>query len=105
MSIDAVWSGLQSRLHPGVVIPNWTRDNGLIGDDFTVVEIRPSYVAVASPGAKGIQRIRAGEFEKVAPVWDQYVSGGLPRHEVRDMTRFSKYVISILRWANTEAAE
>ena len=28
--------------------------------------------------------------------WDDYCAGECPRHRLRDMTRFSKYVISIL---------
>ena len=36
------------------------------------------------------------DFAAVWAHWDDYCAGEFPRHRLRDMTRFSKYVISIL---------
>ena len=51
---------------------------------------------VDSPGADNIQRIPEEDFAGVYEHWDAYNGGAFPRHRLRDMTRFSTYVISIL---------
>ena len=47
-------------------------------------------------GAMNLQRVRREDFAAVLAHWEDYCAGECPRHRLRDMTRFSKYVISIL---------
>lgn len=53
-------------------------------------------VVVDTPGATNLQRVPREDFAAVWAHRDDYCAGELPRHRLRDMTRFSKYVISIL---------
>lgn len=81
----------------GEEIKNWTIHGGYLGDSFRVFAIRPGYVEVEAPHARTIPHIPRSEFEKVDRLWDDYVSRRMPRHAIRDQTRFSKYIISILQ--------
>jgi len=85
-----------SNLRVGERIRNWTIHSGYIGDDFEIHKVGDAYVEVQSPGAETIQHIPLADFAKVGHVWEGYVSGKLQRHVIRDKTRFSKYIISIL---------
>lgn len=83
-------------LRAGEEIKNWTIYSGYRGDAFRIVAVTPTYVEVEAPRAQTIQHISRSEFEKVDPLWDDYVSRRVPRHAIRDRTRFSKYIISIM---------
>jgi hypothetical protein len=92
------WNYIQNYLRPGTAIDNWAKYSGLLGDQFTVTRVTPNEVEVDAPNAKNIQHVRRDDFERVYDIWDQYVAGDYPRHWIRDFTRVSKFVISILKW-------
>ena len=93
---------LQSRLKSGTKIPNWTADRGLLADEFPVSEVCDDRVTVDSPTAKNSQHIPMGQFELVDNLWRNYESEKTKRNEIREKTRFSKYIISILNWLEHE---
>jgi hypothetical protein len=99
---DRAWSELVARLRAGTEIRNWTRDHGYIGGDFRVVAIDHGSVVVAAPGAENLQTVGKGEFAKVFELWRGYSRGDVRRQDLRDVTRFSKYVISLLHWLEGE---
>lgn len=102
MNQQGIWRDLEARVAAGVTIPNWTAANGYIGDPFSVVGLRTGYLDIEAPGAEYIQHIPRTDFERLWAVWDEYKSGRLLRHELRDMSRFSKYIISLLHWLEQE---
>lgn len=93
---DVVWEQIQREIAPSDTIRNWTRDKGYLSDDFTIEAVEARFVKVNSPGAATIQHVAREEFAKVYEHWNGYNAGTVRRHELRDITRFSKYVISIL---------
>lgn len=102
MPFTATWNALQARLAAGTTIPNWTAANDLLGDAFTVTAVAPDHVEVNTPGAQNVQWVPIADFEAVYNVWEPYCRGRVGRAEVRDRTRFSKYVISILHWLEAQ---
>ncbi len=38
------------------------------------------------------------DFQKVYAIWSSYSQGQTGRAALRDATRFSKYIISVLHW-------
>jgi hypothetical protein len=98
MEIESFLSTIQTQLAPGTDIPNWTVDKGPLGDSFTVVSVSHKYVDVVTPAGKNVQHIPMNDFETVAKLWQRYINKEIGRNVVRDRTRFSKYIISILRW-------
>jgi hypothetical protein len=99
-----VWAELQRRLHAGLSIPNWTVANGYLGDEFQIERVIPKAVWVDTPGAKQLQYVPRVAFAKVLPLWPGYKVGGVRRMDLR-ITRFSKYVVSILNWLEQEVGE
>ena len=98
MPFTATWNALQSNLKAGTSISNWTVANGLLGDTFTVTAVASGHVEVDTPGAQNIQKVPSTDFQTVYNLWQRYCNQQVTRPEIRDATRFSKYVISILRW-------
>lgn len=98
MAFSSTWNALQKHLAVGTRIPNWTAANGLVGDDFTVVALENTHIDIGTVGAENLQAVPRGDFEIVYCLWNGYVQHRTKRHEIRDRTRFSKYIISILHW-------
>lgn len=98
-TFDSVWSRIQKNLKPGTSIKNWTMLKGYLGDTMKIMGVRGGYIEVDAPNANTTQHISKEEFEKVWDIWPDYKGGKFPRYQIRDMTRFSKYIISILHWA------
>ncbi len=102
MAFEDIWRSIQARLNEGVIIPNWTRDKGYVGEPFKIVRIKEDVVEVEPPGAKNIQKIPRQDFQKVYEIWDDYCRGKIRRSEIGGLTRFSKYIISILHWIENQ---
>lgn len=98
MSFPVFWSELQARLKVEAPIKNWTLAKGFLGDIFRIAAVTADGVKVDSPRAKNLQHIQKGDFEVMYNNWDAYCSGKLRRQELRDLTRFSKYTISIIKY-------
>jgi hypothetical protein len=101
-TFDSVWTRLQSSLKPGTSIKNWTVLRGYLGDTMKIVCVRSGYIEVDAPHASTTQHISKVEFEKVWEIWPDYKGGKFYRNQMRDVTWFSKYIISILQWAEQE---
>jgi len=41
-------------------------------------------------------KIKKHSFQNVYPIWEKYIKGNFPRQEIGNITRHSKYIISIL---------
>jgi hypothetical protein len=100
MSFKKTWSYIQSNLHAGQLIDNWTKDGRYYIKQLSIVRVRPGKVIlIKSPNAKDVQRIPQDDFKKVYDVWSQYKASTFPRRRIRDdLTRFSTYIISVLHW-------
>jgi len=92
------WNYIQNNLKPGMLIDNWTKDRKYLGDQFTILKATPTEVQVDAPNAQYTQHAPRNDFERVYDIWGQYIACTYPRHKIRDFTRFSKFVISILKW-------
>ena len=102
MPFTATWSALQQHLNPGINVPNWTADKGYLGDSFAITSLDSNYISVNTPMAQNIQTIPKDDFSVVYDLWADYCRDIVKRHEIRDATRFSKYIISIFHWLETQ---
>jgi hypothetical protein len=93
---------LLATLNEGTEIPNWTIDGGLRGDMFHIISASLRQVTVETPNARHLQKIPMGDFAAVYELWNGYCRGTVPRSEIRSVTRYSKYIISIYHWLETE---
>jgi hypothetical protein len=99
---ENLWNFLQRKLKPGIEIPNWTAYGGYLGDSMTITDIHHNSIEVKAPKARNVQHVPKKDFENVWRIWSDYKIQKVKRYELRDMTRFSKYVISILKWYEEE---
>ena len=98
MPFTNTWNALQTHLATGTTIPNWTASKGLLGDSFVVSAVSLNHIEVDTSGAENRQRVPVADFQTVYAMWNSYCQDETPRATVRDATRFSKYVISVLHW-------
>jgi len=102
MAFAEVWKELQSRLTVGAIIANWTANRGLIGDPFIIVEVTETHIVVDTPGAKRLQPVPIADFEAIYDCWSDYCHRAKLRSDFKPLTRYSKYVISILHCLESE---
>ena len=98
MAFAQTWAAIQQQLPPGTQIQNWTRDKGYLGDSFDIHAVQAAQIEIASANADNIQRVPAGDFVGVYALWQRYLAGRVRRSDIRDNTRYSKYIISIFHW-------
>lgn len=99
---DVVWEILQTSLKPGAEIRNWNTYNGYFGDNLTINTIDPNQISVDPPRVWDTQVILKEGFENIWNVWGDYKKLRLNHHEMKKLTVFFKYIISIFRWYETE---
>lgn len=97
-TFDTMWSDLLTNLQAGTEIKNWTAFRGYLGDSMKISGVRQDYIEVTAPKAENPQIVPKDDFQKVWEVWAEYKAQKVQRQEVRDITRFSKYIISIFHW-------
>lgn len=102
-SFESLWQELQHRLRPGLIIPNWTYLKGYLGDTMRIEEVEDVEIVVKAPKAKTLQHVSKANFEIIWKIWPAYKTGRLQRQEMREMTYYSKYIISILHWLETHS--
>jgi len=96
LPFENIWLRIQRELKNGQVVQNWSMAKGFTGNTFEIVSVTDKAIICNPPKSTNLQVISKKEFEKVWEVWDKYLLGKIPRYSLRDMTRFSSYIISIL---------
>lgn len=97
MNFSDFWNKLQAGLKPGVRVKNWTAKKGYLGDEFRISAVSAAAVDIDAPKAENIQCVPKKDFEILYSNWEAYCSERLQRQELREMTRFSKYTMSIIK--------
>ena len=99
---NTVWNSILSCLEPGTTVRHWNTYHGYFGDNLTIKEVHPDYISVDPPRVWDTQVIPKEGFEKIWHVWAEYNALRLKRGEIGELTSSAKYIISILRWYETE---
>jgi len=94
MSFEELWDRLQQNLAVGTTVQHWSVFRGDLKGEFEITSIEPESIRVSSTN----QPIPKNDFRVVAELWDDYCAGNVPRFRIRDLTRFSTYIISVLHW-------
>jgi len=64
----------------------------------TIDRLNSNSISVDAPNAMAMQVVPRKDFETIWKIWIDYKSQKVKRYELGDMTRFSKYIISIFHW-------
>ena len=97
MTLDQIWKELRGRVAKLAEVQTWTVADGYLGDRFIVVGVKDDTVQVAEPGAQRAEKIPDADFIAVLSVWDTYANGKAKPGTIEKLTKFPKYVTSILR--------
>jgi hypothetical protein len=97
---DEVWRQIRALLATRTTVPTWSRDGRVRTPPFQAW-VDGDVVMVDPPDARGLQRVRRGDFEVIHALWDGYLRESVGRQELTDLSRSSTYVISILRLIGT----
>ncbi len=97
-AFEPIWQKIMTRLKPGMSIRNWTHLKGYLGDEMKVNKVTQERIVIDAPNAKLPQSVSKTDFQKVWTSWPEYKSGQVQRQIFTEMTRYSKYIISILHW-------
>ena len=97
MTLDQIWNELKGRIAKKTEILTWTADGGYLGERFIVVAVKDGQVHVAEAGAQKADKIPDADFIAVLGIWGDYAEGKVKLAAVEKLTKFPKYVISILR--------
>jgi len=92
---SVTWGRICAAIGAGQVIHNWSAANGFTGGSFEVVEVAIDHIVVDPPKARNRQTVPRPDFESVLSVWPQYLAGSIPRSQLRELTRYSSYIISM----------
>jgi hypothetical protein len=79
-----------------MVVRNWTILKGYLDGEKTIIEVSQFSIIVNTPKSKTQIRIPREDFEKVWRIWRDYSDRWIDRQQIRDLTFYSKYIISIL---------
>jgi len=93
MSFSKFWNDLQANLGVGTNIKNWTAIKGFMVDEFKIANISPKGIKIESPN----QYVTKSDFEVTYNNWEKYCLRKFTRRELSDLTRCSKYTISIIK--------
>ena len=91
-----VWNKIRDCLQNKQEIRYWSRTGRTKQYSFTIKEVGLNYIIVLAESTGSPQLIPKEDFLKVYEVWEGYLRGRVKRYQLRDMTRFSSYIISIL---------
>ncbi len=95
MTFDSFWQQLVGETAQPKEIKTWSAKKGYLDSTF-LIQFRNGTIWCDSPGAQNIQVIPKKDFQELFEVWDDYTKGYVQRQQVRDLTRFSTYIIGIL---------
>jgi hypothetical protein len=95
-TFESVWARLQGT-PVGAVVQNWSASSGDRDGSFQVTAVEADLIEIRSSQTGHPQRIPRADFERVYAVWEPYCRGDYPRSALGNVTRFSTYVVSLLR--------
>ena len=96
LGFESIWLKLQTQLQEDQEIRRWSQLRGYTGGLFRIYAVGDDFVKVELDTS--IRHIPKKEFEKVYDIWNAYKSGLVPRHQLRDITIHSTYIISIFHY-------
>ena len=96
--VNTAWDEVQQRVRAGLQVQHWSKDKGDLQGRFTVDGVSQNRIEISSKSISGRRRISRADFEAVAKEWPTYLAGNVTRHDLRDSSQNTTYVISLLHW-------
>ncbi|RLE86831.1 MAG: hypothetical protein DRJ49_07290 [Thermoprotei archaeon] len=93
---EEFWYKILSCLKPGDRVKYWSVAGRVRGSYFIVKRVALEYITVEAESTRAEQTIPKRDFLAVYEKWEGYLKGHIKRYELRDITRFSSYIIGII---------
>jgi hypothetical protein len=93
---ETFWSKLAGSISGKQIIRNWTVDRGFTGEDFTAGPVGVDCVIVYPPSAQNRLTVPKSDFRVMFDNWRSYRMKEISRGKLAELSRFTKYTISIL---------
>lgn len=101
---ESTWTDLQRRLPVRERIQNWSADKGYTGGRFQIKDVKPSSITIEVGGTSVPHQVAKSEFQKIFADWPAYRVGTVRRSALRDKSKNTTYIVSILHWRETSSA-
>jgi hypothetical protein len=98
MEFEQVWSSLRSKLMQGMEVQNWTAQKGSSSDSMKILEVGSDYILIDAPKTRVFQHVSRQDVEGIWNIWEDYKEDNVEQEKLVQLTRYSKYVISLLHW-------
>jgi len=89
------WTDLQRAIKAGEPIRYWGAYSGYSYGIFTISELNEKKLRLIIPSGEKVTVYRR-DFEKIAPLYDEYVDGTLPSADIKRRTGRSAYIFSLV---------
>lgn len=89
------WTELQKSASSEDSIRYWGAYRGYTHGTFVLVEVNDSFVKFTIPSGEHL-KVHRRDFEKIAPLYDEYVSGSIASTEIKRQTGRSAYIFSLV---------
>ena len=100
-NFEDMWADIQRRLPVRERIQNWSADKGYTGGRFQIKDVEPSSITIEAGGTS--VQIAMSEFQKIFTDWPAYRVGTIRRSALRDKSKNTTYILSILHWQETSS--
>ena len=100
---EDTWADIQRRLPVRESIQNWSADKGYTRGRFRITDVEPSSVTVEADGTSVPRRIAKREFQMIFADWPGYWVGTVRQSSLRDKSKNTIYILSILHWHETSS--
>ena len=100
-NFEDLWADIQRRLPVRERIQNWSADKGYTGERFQIKDVEPSSVTIEADGTSIPRQVAKSEFRKIFADWPAYRVGTIRRSALRDKSKNTTYILSLLHWRET----
>ncbi|MGQ4834406.1 MAG: DUF7662 domain-containing protein [Candidatus Asgardarchaeia archaeon] len=96
-SFEKFWLELIREFNNWKNVEYWSVAGRTRNKSFQAKAFGQEYILI-KPEYGSLQTVPKGDFEIVYDIWEQYLRGDVKRYEIRNMTRFSSYIISLIHY-------
>ena len=100
---EDTWADIQRRLPVRESIQNWSADKGYTRGRFRITDVEPSSITIEADGTSVPRQVAKSEFQKIFADWPAYRAGPARRSVLRDKSKNTTYILSILHWHETSS--
>lgn len=100
LTVENVWDRIRKSTHVGQQLRSWSVDKGDGSAAFKVLAVEPDRLKIQLDSTRAVRTLSKRMFERLAPVWEDYLAGRLQRQALKPLSHHTSYALAILRKAD-----